>query len=133
MATMTHLCPLCNEDILYLDYVRHVPTCYYVYCKNKNTTPSCTCDECKGVKIHQFCCSNKRIDITTKRKEFTIAISKGMCVFCGKKPNRPLDIGSLYTTKLISCSQDCFRQESNYVSYAEKILGDIEKIVNAEM
>ena len=49
------ICIMCTQDITTSEIREHIPCCYRKFCINiLNTSPLCTCDECKGLKIHSI-------------------------------------------------------------------------------
>jgi len=52
LAKASYLCYLCGGEIRALDYLCHLPTCYYNYVTNLGGSPVCTCPNCQGREYH---------------------------------------------------------------------------------
>lgn len=46
-------CMICCQPVSVLFILDHIPKCYYKECKANLKDPLCTCDDCKGERIHR--------------------------------------------------------------------------------
>ena len=139
---MSIACVICKTDIDALDFLIHIPSCYYNHCKAKNTTPLCTCDSCKGVRCHinptieefstQTELGKRKIDLgkeTGKNKKTSSKSNYNKwtgkeCFYCGKK-SPDCDFPILHVGKYRQI-RFCKKMEINNPMTIENIASEID-------